>query len=75
MKILDWIEDEAPVLALSAVAGFSAAVGAAVLTIFVGARFFRDEWTYGIPLAFGLPAALVAGVAAFIAVFRKLRSR
>jgi hypothetical protein len=50
-----------------------AAVGAAVLTIFVGVWFFRDEWSYGVPLAFGLPAALVAGVAAFIVVFRKLR--
>jgi hypothetical protein len=75
MKLLDWIEDEAPVLALSAVVGFFAAAGAAVLTVFVGARFFRDERTYGIPLALGLPAALVTGIAAFIAVFRKLRSR
>ena len=50
------------------------AIGAFALTIFIGARFFRDEWSYGVPLAFGLPAAVAGGVSVFIIVFRKVRA-
>jgi ABC-type tungstate transport system substrate-binding protein len=74
MKILDWIQDEGAALAISLVAAFFAAIGAFVLTIFIGARFFRDEWSYGVPLAFGVPAAVVGGVVVFIIVFRKVRA-
>ena len=74
MKILDWIQDEGAALAISLVAAFFAAIGAFVLTIFIGARFFRDEWSYGVPLAFGLPMAVIGGVAVFIFVFRKVRA-
>ena len=73
MKILGQIEENMAALVLSTIAAAFAALGAWVLTIFVGAKFFRDEWTYGIPMVFGIPAALIAGVAAFLIVFRKLR--
>jgi hypothetical protein len=75
MKILDWIEEDGAAFAVSAVAGFLAAIGAWVAAIFVGAKFFRDEWSYGVPLAFGFPAALVGGAAVFVIVFRRLRPR
>jgi len=54
-----------PALIVATIAAFFAAFGAWLLTIFVGAKFFRGEWSCGIPLAFAIPAALVAGVAAF----------
>jgi len=67
-----WEENIGTVLVSLVAAGF-AALGACVLTIFIGAKFFRDEWSYGIPLLFGVPAGVVAGVAIFLLVFRKLR--
>ena len=73
MKVVEWIEENLIAVILATIAAVFAAVGAFVSTIFVGAKFFRDEWSYGIPMAFGIPAALVAGVAGFLVVFRKLR--
>jgi hypothetical protein len=72
MRIFEWLEDNVAALAVAtAIAGF-ASLGAWFATIFIGAKFFRDEWTYGIPMAFGIPAALVAGVVAFVVIFKKL---
>ena len=72
MRVLERFEENLGALVVSViVAGFASIVGW-FLTIFVGAKFFRDEWSYGIPLAFGIPAGLVAGVTAFIIVFKKL---
>ena len=73
MKIFESIQENLGALIVAAIATIFAAFGAWLLTIFIGAKFFRDEWSYGIPMAFGIPAALVAGVAAFMIVFRKLR--
>jgi hypothetical protein len=72
MKVLGWVEENIAALVLAAIAAVFAALGAWVSTIFVGAKFFRDEWSYGIPMAFGLPAAMVAAVAVFLVVFKKL---
>ncbi len=72
MRISEWFEDNVAALAVAtAIAGF-ASLGAWIATIFIGAKFFRDEWTYGIPMAFSIPAALLAGVVAFVVIFRKL---
>jgi hypothetical protein len=73
MRIFESIQENLGALIVATIAAFFAALGGWFLTIFVGAKFFRDEWSYGIPLAFGIPAALVASVAAFLVVFRKLR--
>jgi hypothetical protein len=73
MRILESIRENLGALIVATLVAPFAAFGAWLLTIFVGAKFFRGEWSYGIPLAFGIPAALVAGVAAFLIVFRKLR--
>jgi hypothetical protein len=43
------------------------------LALFVGARVFVGESSYGIPMMLGLPAASIAGVLVFIFIFRKLR--
>jgi hypothetical protein len=73
MSILESIQENLGALIVAAIAAFLAAISAWFLTIFVGVKFFRDEWSYGIPLAFSIPDALVAGVAAFLVVFRRLR--
>ncbi len=73
MGIFERIEENLGALVVATLAAVFAAIGAWLLTIFVGARFFRGEWSYGIPLAFGIPAALIAGVAVFLIVFGKLR--
>jgi hypothetical protein len=73
MGIFESIEENLGALIVATPAAIFAAIGAWLLTIFVGAKFFRDEWSYGIPMAFGIPAALFAGVAVFLIVFRKLR--
>jgi len=73
MGISEWIGENLGALIVAAVASVFASLGGLLLTILVGVKFFRDEWSYGIPLLFGIPVALVAGVAAFLVVFRKLR--
>jgi hypothetical protein len=73
MKVLGWIEENVAALVLATAAAVFGTIGGWVSTIFIGAKFFRDEWTYGIPMFFGIPAAVLAGVAAFIIIFRKLR--
>jgi hypothetical protein len=74
MKIIELIEDNAVQFTVAVIAGFFAAIAAWVSTIFAGALFFRDEMSYGFPLAFGVPAAFVGGVSVFALVFRKLRA-
>ena len=73
MEIHERIEENIVPLVVSALAAVFAALGAWVLTIFIGAKLIRGEWSYGFPLAFGVPVALVAGGVAFLLVFRKLR--
>jgi hypothetical protein len=73
VNFLELLEENIGALLVSLIAAGFAALGAWVLTIFIGVKFFRDEWSYGIPLLFGVPAGLVAGVATFLVVFRKLR--
>jgi hypothetical protein len=46
--------------AVSAAAAVAAAVGAFVRVAFGGVKFFRDESSYGIGLAFVFPAILLA---------------
>jgi hypothetical protein len=71
MRILERFEENLGALVVSVIVAGFASIGAWFLTIFIGAKFFRDELSYGIPLALGIPAALVAGVTAFIIVFMK----
>jgi hypothetical protein len=73
MTILESIRENLGGLIVATIASAFVAFAAWLSIIFIGAKFFRDEWSYGMPLAFGIPAALVGGVAAFLIVFRKLR--
>ena len=73
MRLFERIEENLGALTIATIAAAFAAFGAWLLTIFIGAKLFLGEWGYGIPLAFGVPAALVAGVAVFMIVFGKLR--
>ena len=73
MTILENIRENLGALIVATIAAVFGAFIAWLSTIFIGVKFFRDEWSYGIPLAFGIPAALVGGVAAFLISFRKLR--
>jgi hypothetical protein len=72
MRVLERLGENLGALVVSVIVAGFASIGAWLLTIFVGAKFFHDELSYGIPLAFGIPAALVAGVTSFVIVFKKL---
>jgi hypothetical protein len=73
VNLFEGIEDLVIPVVLSAIAAILAAIAGFVLTIFIGARFFPGEMSYGIPLSLGVPSALVSGVVAFVAIFQKLR--
>ena len=45
-----------------------------VSVIFVGAKFFHDEMSYGVPLALGPAISIVTGAVIFFFVFRKMPS-
>jgi hypothetical protein len=74
MKIFDNLGESVIALIFSAAAAVVGAVGAFVLTIFVGARFFKGEMSYGFGLLFGPLSALVVGGAVSTLLFRKIRS-
>jgi len=66
-------KDSLPAIVISILVGFVAAIAGAVSTIFIGAKLFSDEWSYGFPLAFGLLVGTVIGVFVFVLICRKLR--
>ena len=68
-----WIEDNLAALVISVITAAFVSIAGWLVTIFIGAKLFRDEWTYGVPLAFGIPAAMSMGLVAFVLVFKKLR--
>ena len=45
-----------------------------VSLIFIGAKLFNGEWSYGVPLSLGPPIAIITGAVVFAIVFRKMRS-
>ena len=55
MRVFEWIDDNLGALIVSAIASVFASFGAWLMTIFVAAKFVRGEWSYGVPLAFGIP--------------------
>jgi type IV secretory pathway VirB2 component (pilin) len=61
-------------LLISSISGAVATGCAFVSTIFIGAKLFNDEMSYGVPLSVGLPIAIITGAVVFFAVFRKMRS-
>jgi hypothetical protein len=74
MKLYDDFAGFAVAILISIFGAIATAGAAFLLTIFIGARFFNDELSYGIPFMFGLPAAIIVGVTAFALIFRKIRS-
>lgn len=74
MGLFEKIAELAPPLIVSAIVASMVMVGVFVLTIFIGAKLFSDELSYGVPLALGYPLAFVAGALAFVWLFRKMRS-
>jgi hypothetical protein len=64
------IRENLGALIVSTIAAVWTAPGAWLLTGLIGAKLFRDEETYGIPMAFGVLVALVAS-RGFCPVFRK----
>jgi hypothetical protein len=49
-------------------------IGVFVLIIVIGSKIFSDEWSYGVPLVFDPPIALIVGALTFLGIFRKMRS-
>lgn len=74
MKLFDDFSAVALALLISTVSAIVAAGCAFVSTIFIGAKFFHGEISYGVPLSLGLPIAIIAAAVAFFVVFRKMRS-
>jgi hypothetical protein len=74
MKPFDDMSAKALALLIATVSAAVAAGCAFVSTIFIGAKLFNDEWSYGVPLSLGPPIAIIAGTVAFFLVFRKMRS-
>ena len=75
MKLLERIEEEAGVLVVATIAAVLGAIGAFLLTMFVGAKFVRGEFGAWFGIMPGLPVALIVGVIIFVIVFLTLRSR
>jgi hypothetical protein len=73
MEIFRRVEENLGATIVASLSALLAAPLAWLFTIFLGVKGFRDEWTYGFPLAFGIPAAIVVSVGVFVLVFRKLR--
>jgi hypothetical protein len=74
MKLYDDFAGLAVALIISTIGAIVAAGSAFLLTIFVGARLFKGELSYGIPLFFGPLVTAIAGLAVFVVIFRKIRS-
>ncbi len=72
MRIFERIEENLGALVIASMAAGFATMAGFLLTFAVG-LIFRDELSYGMPLLFGIPAALVAGGTVFRIVFRKMR--
>jgi len=64
MKLYNDFSGIAVAIIISTIGAIVAAASAFVLIMFVGARLFNDELSYGIPLAFVV----------FVVIFQKIRS-
>ena len=74
MKPFDDFSGRALAALISTVSAVVAAGSAFVSTIFIGAKLFNGEASYGVPLSLGAPIAIITGAAVFFVVFRKMRS-
>jgi type IV secretory pathway VirB2 component (pilin) len=74
MKIFDDFSATTLALLISVISGVVAAGCAFVSTIFIGAKLFNGEMSYGVPLSVGPPIAIITGGVVFFVVFRKMRS-
>jgi hypothetical protein len=59
---------------LSALGAIVTAAISFLLVIFICARFVNGEKSYGLTVIVGLPVATIASIAAFVMIFRKIRS-
>jgi hypothetical protein len=69
MKILEWIEEEVGALVVATTAAVFGAIGAFLLTIFVGTRFVRGELGAWFGIMPGLPVALIVGAMVLFSFF------
>lgn len=74
MKLYDNFSGLAVAIIISTIGAIVAAASAFVLIMFVGAKLFNDELSYGIPLAFGPPVTIITSIVVFVVIFRKIRS-
>jgi hypothetical protein len=74
MKPLEDFSGRTLALLISAVSGIVAAGCVFVSVIFIGAKLFSDEMSYGVPLSVGPPIAIITGAVVSFVVFRKMRS-
>jgi hypothetical protein len=74
MKVFDELGESVIALLAAAAVALVSAICTWLLVIFIGAKLFSGEMSYGVSLLFALPAALIVGGAVFIVLFRKIRS-
>ena len=74
MKFFDDFSARTLAVLISTMSAVVAAGCAFFSTVFIGAKFFNGEMSYGVPLSVGPPIAIITGAAVFFAVFRKMRS-
>jgi hypothetical protein len=74
MKPFDDLSARALALLISLASAVVAAGCAFISTIFIGAKFFNGEASYGVPLSLGPPIAIITGAVVFFVVYRKMRS-
>ena len=74
MKLFADFSARALALLISTVSAVVAAGCAFVSTVFIEAKLFNDEASYGVPLSLGTPIAIITGAVVFFVVFRKMRS-
>jgi hypothetical protein len=74
MKIFDELGESVIALLAAAAAALVSAVCTWFLVIFIGAKLFSGEMSYGVGLLFAAPAALIVGGIVFVVLFREIRS-
>jgi hypothetical protein len=73
MDLFDNFGETILAVVMAAAAAVLSALATEVAVIWIGARLFKGESSYGFGLSVGPPLAIAAGIAIFIWVFRKMR--
>ena len=74
LNLCDDLAGFAIVVFISTVGAIAAGACALLLITFIGTKVFSDYRIYGVAVFIGMPGMVIIGGAAFVVLFRKLRS-